>query len=550
MVHLYIYPKTEAPFIFALEGESVSIGRSPDNDLTIPDQFCSGRHALIVGTRDGYAVRDQGSKNGVFINGIKILSETLLRKGDEILLGSTRIVFDEQAPTRVEMVEGPAGPANYNTMIQVRDILKRPPPDTRAAPAQTPAADLERLRREQKILFVLNEVSQALIYHFPLDKLLDHIMDLIIQNIPMDRGVLMLKEGEPFQLVPKVARIVDPGLRNQNIQVSRTILNTALAKNSSILLSDIQSDSFFKEQASVVRSNVRSAMCVPMWNNEEIVGIVYADRASIVNAFTEDDLKLLTLLANVAAVKIENARLFEQSLEKCRMEREMAVAAQIQKNFLPREEPRVEGYEICGGNRGCYQIGGDYYDFIPFENGRLGVAIADVSGCGVGPSLLMASLRASLHAELGDPVERDGTGGAAQRLRPQELGEPHVHHLLLRHPGRGGGRADLRQRGPQSSDPSRDGRRRATAGEHGLLPRHVLRRRLRRRAASAWLRATCSASSPTGSPRAGTPTGRSSGKSASSRSWGGAPAPTRRRSWRRSSTRSGFSPAVPNRPTT
>lgn len=401
MVHLYIYPKSEAPFTFALEGDPVSIGRSADNDLALPDQFCSSRHALIVRTRDGHAVRDQGSKNGVFINGIKILEETLLRKGDEILLGSTRIVFDEQSPTRVEMVEGPAGPANYNTMIQVRDILKRPAPDTRAAPALMPAADLERLRREQKILFVLNEVSQALIYHFPLDKLLDHIMDLIIQNIPMDRGVLMLKEGEPFRLVPKVARVVDPALRNQNIQVSRTILNTALAKNSSILLSDIQSDSYFKEQASVVRSNVRSAMCVPMWNNEEIVGIVYADRASIVHAFTEDDLKLLTLLANVAAVKIENARLFEQSLEKCRMEREMAVAAQIQKNFLPREVPRLEGYEICGGNRGCYQIGGDYYDFIPFEDGRLGVAIADVSGCGVGPSLLMASLRASLHAELG-----------------------------------------------------------------------------------------------------------------------------------------------------
>ena len=413
MVHLYIYPKTEEPFSFVLEGKNVSIGRSADNDLTLPDQFCSSRHALMVVTGDGYAVRDQGSKNGVFVNGVKILAETPLGKGDEILLGSTRIVFDEQAPTQVEMVEGPAGPANYNTMIQVRDILKRPPPDTKAVPPRTPVADLERLRREQKILFVLNEVSQALIYHFPLDKLLDHIMDLIIQNIPMDRGVLMLKEEEPFRLVPKVVRIVDPSLRNQNIQVSRTILNTALAKNSSILLSDIQSDSFFKEQASVVRANVRSAMCVPMWNNEEIVGIVYADRASIVNTFTEDDLKLLTLLANVAAVKIENARLFEQSLEKCRMEREMAVAAQIQRNFLPREEPRLEGYEICGRNRGCYQIGGDYYDFIPIEDGRLGIVIADVSGCGVGPSLLMASLRASLHAELGT---RTGVTALASRL--------------------------------------------------------------------------------------------------------------------------------------
>ncbi len=81
--------------------------------------------------------------------------------------------------------------------------------------------------------------------------------------------------------------------------------------------------------------------------------------------------------------------------------------------FPPQEEPRLEGYEICGGNRGCYQIGGDYYDFIPVEDGRLGVAIADVSGCGVGPSLLMASLRASLHAELG---ARTSVADLASRL--------------------------------------------------------------------------------------------------------------------------------------
>lgn len=410
MVRLYVYPKGEEPFTFALEGGDVAVGRAAGNDLALPDQFCSSRHALFVATPDGFAIRDQGSKNGVFVNGVKILAETPLRKGDEILLGSTRILFDEQAPTRVEMVEGPA---SFDTMIQVRDILKRPAPDTRAVPVQTPGVDLDLLRREQKVLFVLTQVSQALIHHFPLDKLLDHIMDLIIQNIPMDRGVLMLQEGRPLRLVPKVVRIVDPSLRNQNIQVSRSILNTALAKNTAILLSDLQADSFFREQASVVRSNVRSAMCVPMWNNEEIAGIVYADRASIANPFTEDDLKLLTLLANVAAVKIENARLFEESLEKCRMEREMAVAAQIQRAFLPSEEPRLEGYEVCGGNLGCYQIGGDYYDFIPLEGGRLGLTIADVSGCGVGPSLLMASLRASLHAELG---ARTSLAELAQKL--------------------------------------------------------------------------------------------------------------------------------------
>lgn len=390
MASLYIYPKTGEPFIRVLDRDRISIGRALENDLSLPDPFCSNRHALIALSNGGHVIRDLGSKNGVFVNGMRIQLETGLKKGDEILLGSTKIVFDQEDATRIKMVEGSSSLSAFNTIIGVREILKKPAVERAAA-----------LPSLAKSLSVLNEVSQALIYHMPLDQLLNHIMDLISQNIPMDRGVLMLREGEPAQLIPKVVRIVNPELKDQNILVSRTILNTAIARNSSILLSDVQSDSQFKEQASVVRSNVRTAMCVPLWNNQEIIGIIYADRASLISPFTEEDLKLLTLLANVAAVKIENAKLIEQSLEKCRMEREMAVAAQIQRNLLPKEAPQLQKFNVCGGNKGCYQIGGDYYDFIPLESGRLGIAIADVSGCGVGPALLMASLRASLRAEVG-----------------------------------------------------------------------------------------------------------------------------------------------------
>jgi len=399
MAILHIYPKNGASYTFAMTGERTSIGRAADNTVSLPDPFCSGRHALIAAAGEGYVIRDLGSKNGVFLNGLRIHDETPLKKGDEILLGSTRIAFDQESPTRIELVEGTQRPGDFNSILQVRDFLKKPSSDGKApAPGEPP--DLDRLQRDQKVLTILNEVSQALIYHMPLDQLLDHIMDLLIRNIPMDSGVLMLKEGHPDQIVPKVVRVVNPELKNRNIQVSRSILNTALAKNSSILLSDVQSDSFFREQASVVHSKIRSVMCVPLWNNEEIIGVVYADRASLLNQFNEEDLKLMTLLANLAAVKIENARLIEQALEKCRMDRELALAAQIQRNLLPKGSPDLESFEVCGGNRGCYEIGGDYYDFIPIAPGRLGIAIADVSGCGVGPALLMASLRASLHAEI------------------------------------------------------------------------------------------------------------------------------------------------------
>ncbi len=137
-----------------------------------------------------------------------------------------------------------------------------------------------------------------------------------------------------------------------------------------------------------------------LWNNREIIGIIYSERIVNLDRFTDEDLRLLTLLSNLAAVKMENAELVEKAIEKERMEKELAMAAQIQKDFLPKENPTCENFEIAGSNLPCYQVGGDYYDFIQIDPSRLGTVVVDVSGKGVSDSLLMASLRAALHSEL------------------------------------------------------------------------------------------------------------------------------------------------------
>jgi sigma-B regulation protein RsbU (phosphoserine phosphatase) len=396
MVQLFIYPKTGDPSTFPLGAKRVSIGRAATNDIVLSDQFSSGCHAVIAPTERGYALLDQGSKNGTFVNGRRVNGELDLTRGDEILVGSTRFYFDRDLQTNIEMVEGTTFTHSSNTIIQVKDILKKPPS---SGALKTPGGglDLDRLQQDQKIIAVIGEVSQALIYHMPLDKLLEHIMDVLTQHLPMDRGVLMLKDEATQVLEPKVIKIMNGALRTQSIFVSQTIIKTALDRNSAILISDIQSDEQLRAQASVVQAQIHSAMCVPLWNNQDIIGLIYCDRASLLEQFAEDDLRLLTLLANLAAIKIENARLYEESLKMIQMERELALAVQIQKNFLPREEPAFAPYDICGGTRACYHVGGDYYDFIPIDKDRLGVVIADVAGVGVSAALLMASLRGALH---------------------------------------------------------------------------------------------------------------------------------------------------------
>ena len=396
MPQLFIYPKSGEPSAYPLGARQVTIGRASTNDIVLSDQYSSGLHAVIAATEKGYALIDQGSKNGTFVNGRRVAGEIGLARGDEILIGSTRFYFDRDIQPSVETVEGTTFTHSSNTIIQVKDILRKP--SATAVPMKTPGGglDLGRYQQDQKMSAVIGEVSQALIYHMPLDRLLEHIMDVLIEHLPMDRGVLMLKNDLSQALEPKVVRVQNGALRAQSIFVSQTIVRTALERNSAILISDIQADEGLRDQLSVVQAQIHSAMCVPLWNNQDIIGLIYCDRVSLLEQFVEDDLRLLTLLANLAAVKIENARLYEESIKLMQLEREMSLAVQIQKNFLPREDPGFAPYDISGGARACRHVGGDYYDYIPIDPDRLAVIIADVSGVGVSASLLMASLRGAL----------------------------------------------------------------------------------------------------------------------------------------------------------
>jgi len=399
MPRLFVYPKKGELFQYNLRDEKISLGRSGDNDISVQDPFCSGQHAFIYASDSRYMVRDNGSKNGTFVNGKRIHRETELRKGDEILIGSTRVVFDKELSTNVEVTDAGPDSANINTIMHIKDVFKKPDISTTIR-AAAKDLDLDRIKTEHKSFSVISEVSKALVLHMPLHELLEHVMNLIGENLPMDRGILMLKEGNPAQLIPKVVRINNKRLMEQRILVSQSIVNMVMNKHSSVLISDVQADPRLKSKDSILKMNIHSAMCVPLWNNKEIIGIIYSDRISLMKPFEDEDLRLMTLLANLAAVKIENSKVIELSIEKEKMEKELSLAAQIQKDFLPKLTPELEGFDITGDMIPCYQVGGDYYDFIPIGSDRLGVTIADVSGKGVGASLHMASLRASLHSEV------------------------------------------------------------------------------------------------------------------------------------------------------
>jgi sigma-B regulation protein RsbU (phosphoserine phosphatase) len=117
--------------------------------------------------------------------------------------------------------------------------------------------------------------------------------------------------------------------------------------------------------------------------------------------FAEEDLDFAAALARQAQAALEGARLHRMRLEKERQDRELQIAREIQRSLFPRDVPRVAGFELAAVTRSCYEVGGDYFDFIPLEGGRLAVVIADVSGKGTPASIMMASVHASLQAMAG-----------------------------------------------------------------------------------------------------------------------------------------------------
>jgi serine phosphatase RsbU (regulator of sigma subunit) len=259
-----------------------------------------------------------------------------------------------------------------------------------ALQAEAPGRDL---------LSIVSQVGIALLPRTSLEDTLKMTIDLVFQAIPAERGFLFLREGD--DLTCKIARGAHEAAlpSSSQVQLSRSITNKVLSEGASVLTSDAMSDPRFQAQHSVVLSQIRSVMAVPLASGEETFGMIYVDNP-FNNRFQEEDLKVLTTIASVASIKIEHERLLEERLEKRRMEEELKVASEIQMRLQPFAPPRLDGWDMTGVSFPCREIGGDYYDFIHRKrDNRLVIAVGDVSGKGTGAALLMSSLHAAVRAQ-------------------------------------------------------------------------------------------------------------------------------------------------------
>jgi sigma-B regulation protein RsbU (phosphoserine phosphatase) len=148
-------------------------------------------------------------------------------------------------------------------------------------------------------------------------------------------------------------------------------------------------------------ASARFALVVPLASGGRTSGLLAVGEKPAGLPFAEEDVDFAAALARQAQAALEGARLHRMRLEKERQDRELQIAREIQQSLFPRGVPRIEGFDLAAVSRSCYQVGGDYFDFIPLDGGRLAVVVADVSGKGTPASIMMASVHASLQAMAG-----------------------------------------------------------------------------------------------------------------------------------------------------
>jgi len=397
----------------------ITIGRSARNDLCVEDPFASRLHAEVRKRGDMFWIADLGSANGTLVNTARLTAPLQLRDRDIIRIGETEIEYSERADT---------APARGRTSILFSDSSFAPLPEaTIVADARNSAANLLSSLEvsyktqiappvgeativsksvEEDALAIISRVSLTLLRPLSLDETLRQVLECVFDVVSADRGYMMLFEapeedanGAPV-LVCKAMKTRTPAATNGSgkVEISRTISDQVLKQGASVLTSDAQQDPRFQERNSIVLGGLRSVMAVPLAVEERISGMIYVDNPFHTNRFTERDLQLLTLIAGVAAIRIENVRLLEVQQEQKRLANELAVASEIQFRLHPETPPAIPGYDVLGVSFPCYEVGGDYYDFIEKSDGRYVIALGDVSGKGTGAALLMSSIHAAVRA--------------------------------------------------------------------------------------------------------------------------------------------------------
>jgi len=377
---------------YDLANSQAVIGRAPDCEIQVEDYAVSRKHATIHLENGSFLVEDLESRNKTYLNDVELASgKHRLNNGDKITVCDVAFNFyldadvDDTGLTdgshiSVLLDGGEIGNATIMSKLEV--ATSHGQVQLTASPEVTLAALLE----------ITQNLGQALALDDVLPKVLDSLFKVFMQA---DRAFIGLKDKDG-KLVPRWSNARHSDTED-TIRISRTIVKQVMESRQAILSADAATDSQFDANQSIVDLRIRSMMCAPLFDSEgTVIGILQVDTSERQRQFRPHDLELLVSVATQAGIAIHNAQLHEEALLQHAVKRDLELAYEVQRGFLPSAPPVIENYSFYDFYRPANQVGGDYFDYLPLPDNRLAVIVADVVGHGVAAALLMAKLSAEV----------------------------------------------------------------------------------------------------------------------------------------------------------
>ncbi len=253
-------------------------------------------------------------------------------------------------------------------------------------------------KRDQASFRALLATVSELLGETNLDRLLRKLVDLTIQTTGTERGILMLHDGQDFEI--QCARNKDGRNLDPDLPMSRSIPRSVIEKNKPVIARVSSDGEVLDLTRSVASMRLRQVMCAPVRARGKTLGVIYVDSTLAGSPFTAADLMLFHAQAGLMGMAIENNRLFHETLESRTMSQQLGVARVIQQRLLPKEAVKFGRSLLAGVSDAAHTVGGDYFDYFAIDPGRIGLVIGDVSGHGIGPALIMSNVRAHLRSLL------------------------------------------------------------------------------------------------------------------------------------------------------
>jgi serine phosphatase RsbU (regulator of sigma subunit) len=353
-----------------------TIGRRTAADLPVAGADVSRQHAEIERDGDVCVLRDAGSRWGTFVNGEPVTERTLAH-GDRIRLGRGDAV-------ELEFVAEGAPPSG------LRD----------------PVSDAADLRQMAAILNGLRALGSGRV----LGEVLTLVMDSAIDVTGAERGFVMLAnaQGElEFTIARAAGRVTLPGA---SFATSDKIPREVFLTGQSRMVADLMEGGLAAVHDGTLAMGIRQVLCVPLrvapyapepapHVEPRTIGVLYLDgreRRTLLSPATRSSLEAF---ATQAALAIESARLYAESAEKARLDRDLRIAAEIQRALLPEPRFTRPAFDLAAVAVACRTVGGDFFDYFELSGQRFGFALGDVSGKGPPAALLAAAVQANLAAQ-------------------------------------------------------------------------------------------------------------------------------------------------------